>query len=323
MEEPLLVSEGAHQAEPSPLSSNRDGQDAPASETHLRVAIGDGPSHYESMTSIGRKWHGGHTPRLTPRHTPGSRRHPLERTHQDGSYQTLHRATHHESHLSHRSGWLRAMVLGALDGIVSTAALILSVVAAELPKRHIITAGVGGMVAGSLSMALGEYVSVRSQVDIEQADIDMERHELAANPLYELEELARIYEGRGLGRELAYVVAEKLMDADSLGAHMRDELGLSEITKARPMQAALASCISFICGAAVPLASVIVAPDRDKNTQLPIVSIVSLLGLAGLGFAAAWLGGANTGRATVRVVVGGILAMIISTAVGFLLGGSP
>eukprot|EP00899_Mesostigma_viride_P023847 jgi/Mesvir1/4647/Mv03463-RA.1 len=309
-----------HAAQDAPASETS--RDAPASEMGLSISTGDGSNHFQPISNIESRSRGGRTPRLTPRHTPDHRRpHPFELAHE--SYEELHRAAHNESHLLHRSGWLRAMVLGANDGIVSTAALILTVIAAELPKRNIITAGAGGLVSGALSMALGEYVSVCSQADVEQADIAMERAEHVANPLYELEELTRIYEGRGLAHELARTVAEKLMDADSLGAHMRDELGLSEATRARPMQAALSSCAAFACGAAVPLVSAIVVPDRNMKLQLPVVSVVSLLSLAALGLVSAWLGGARTVRALVRVVVGGILAMAIATGVGFLLGGAP
>jgi VIT1/CCC1 family predicted Fe2+/Mn2+ transporter len=209
-------------------------------------------------------------------------------------------------------------VLGANDGIVSTASLILGVASSGASRAAIITAGVAGLVAGALSMAAGEYVSVSSQRDAEQADLTMERRELRDDPAGELRELALIYEHRGLAPELAAQVADALTLHDALEAHARDELGLDEQRLARPLQAAWASALSFSVGAALPLLSVLVAPASAR----PVAAVVvTLLALTALGYAGAALGGAPRGPATVRVVVWGAIAMGITAAIGALVGG--
>lgn len=224
---------------------------------------------------------------------------------------------HRERHLVDRIGWLRAAVLGANDGIVSTASLIVGVAAAATTQNNVLIAGVAGLVAGAMSMAAGEYVSVSSQSDTEQADIIRERKELKANPEHELDELAEIYVKRGLDQGLARQVASQLMAKDALGAHTRDELGISEHTTARPVQAALTSAVSFAIGAAMPLLMVVVAPA----TMLAlIVSAASLAFLALLGAVGARAGGANILRATVRVTFWGALAMALTAGIGKLVG---
>jgi VIT1/CCC1 family predicted Fe2+/Mn2+ transporter len=224
---------------------------------------------------------------------------------------------HTESHLVSRIGWLRAAVLGANDGIVSTASLIVGVAASSAASSEVLIAGIAGLVAGAMSMAAGEYVSVSSQSDTEQADLARERAELASQPGFERDELARIYVDRGLEPGLAREVAEQLMAKDALGAHARDELGISEITTARPIQAALTSAATFAVGAAMPLAMVVVAPTR---LLVPVVSVASLLFLALLGAIGARAGGANVIRATVRVTFWGALAMLATAGIGALVG---
>jgi VIT1/CCC1 family predicted Fe2+/Mn2+ transporter len=225
--------------------------------------------------------------------------------------------THPESHLVDRIGWLRAAVLGANDGIVSTASLIVGVAAAATRPVDILIAGVAGLVAGAMSMAAGEYVSVSSQSDIEQADLARERKELTDNPKFEREELAKIYVMRGLDHALALKVAEQLMAKDPLGAHARDELGISEISTAQPIRAALTSAATFAIGAAMPLAMVLVSP---ANQLVLIVSVASLAFLALLGAAGAKAGGADMMRATVRVTFWGALAMGLTAGIGALFG---
>lgn len=225
--------------------------------------------------------------------------------------------THTENHLVDRIGWLRAAVLGANDGIVSTASLIVGVASAAAAPGDILIAGVAGLVAGAMSMAAGEYVSVSSQSDTEQADLTRERKELKDSPKLEREELAQIYVMRGLDHALALKVADQLMARDALGAHARDELGISEISTARPIQAAVASAATFAVGAAMPLAMVLVAP---ANRLVLIVSLSSLGFLALLGAAAAKAGGADVMRATVRVTFWGALAMGFTAAIGALFG---
>lgn len=225
--------------------------------------------------------------------------------------------SHRESHLVGRIGWLRAAVLGANDGIVSTASLIVGVAAAAAAQNDILIAGVAGLVAGAMSMAAGEYVSVSSQSDTEQADLARERKELSANPRSELDELAQIYIQRGVDQALARQVAQQLMAKDALGAHARDELGISEITTARPILAGLASAASFSVGAAMPLLMVAVAP---VNVLVPLVSAASLGFLAILGAVGARAGGANVLRATVRVTFWGALAMALTAGIGKLVG---
>ena len=224
---------------------------------------------------------------------------------------------HRESHLVDRIGWLRAAVLGANDGIVSTASLIVGVAAAAATQSDVLIAGVAGLVAGAMSMAAGEYVSVSSQSDTEQADLARELKELSENPKAELDELAEIYVKRGVDRTLARQVAGQLMAKDALTAHARDELGISEITTARPVQAALTSAATFSVGAAMPLAMVVVSPT---NALVPIVSAASLGFLALLGAIGAKAGGANTLRATARVTFWGALAMALTAGIGKLFG---
>jgi len=227
---------------------------------------------------------------------------------------------HSETHRTHRIGWLRAAVLGANDGIVSTASLVLGVAAAEASRANVLIAGVAGLVAGAMSMAAGEYVSVSSQKDTEEADLERERGELKHNPEHEHHELAEIYVARGVGRETAHRVAEQMMAHDALGAHARDELGISEITAARPVQAALASAATFAIGAALPLAVAALAPSSGL---IAVVAGVSLLCLALLGGLAARAGGAAVVVGATRVTVWGALAMGLTTAVGRLFGASP
>jgi vacuolar iron transporter family protein len=226
-------------------------------------------------------------------------------------------ARHSEVHLVERIGWLRAAVLGANDGIVSTASLIVGVAAAAATHGGILIAGVAGLVAGAMSMAAGEYVSVSSQSDTEQADLARERRELRDNPAFEEDELAQVYVSRGLDRDLAEQVARQLMAKDALGAHARDELGISEVTAARPVQAALTSAASFSVGAVMPLLMVVVAP---ASLLLPLVSGASLVFLALLGAVGAKAGGANVLRATIRVTFWGALAMALTAGVGALFG---
>ncbi len=226
-------------------------------------------------------------------------------------------ARHAESHLVARIGWLRAAVLGANDGIVSTASLIVGVAAANATQQSILVTGVAGLVAGAMSMAAGEYVSVSSQSDTENADRAREATELATVPEAEREELVRIYQGRGLERALAEQVADQLMARDALGAHLRDELGLSETTAARPIQAALSSAGSFAIGAVMPLLMVVVAPG---TLLVPAVAVASLLFLAILGVVGARAGGANVWRATVRVTFWGALAFALTAGIGRLFG---
>jgi VIT1/CCC1 family predicted Fe2+/Mn2+ transporter len=229
---------------------------------------------------------------------------------------------HIERHKTHRIGWLRAAVLGANDGIVSTASLILGVAAAGAGSKSILLAGIAGLVAGAMSMAAGEYVSVSSQADTERADLDKERKELAADPKHEQEELSAIYVGRGLDAKLASKVATQLMDHDALGAHARDELGISETLTARPVQAALASAITFSVGAALPLLVVLSLPLSlaSASRLMWAVSLSSLLFLALLGSLAARAGGASVMTSTLRVTFWGALAMALTTGVGALFG---
>ena len=222
-----------------------------------------------------------------------------------------------ESHLVSRIGWLRAAVLGANDGIISTASLIVGVAAAAATQNAVLTAGVAGLVAGAMSMATGEYVSVSSQSDTERADLVLERKELSENPAFEIEELAEIYVKRGVDQALARQVAQQMMAKDALGAHARDDLGISEITTARPVQAALTSAASFSIGAAMPLLMVVLSP---RGTLVPIVFAASLGFLAVLGAIGAMAGGANILRATARVTFWGALAMAVTAGIGKLFG---
>ncbi len=224
---------------------------------------------------------------------------------------------HKEEHRTEHIGWLRAAVLGANDGIVSTASLVVGIAAAETSRESILVAGVAGLVAGAMSMAAGEYVSVSSQSDTENADQDRERKELATDPEFELAELAAIYVGRGLDEPLAQQVAEQLTAHDALGAHARDELGISNITSARPVQAALTSAATFAVGAALPLGTAFVLPVN----QIPIVVSVTSLGfLALLGGISASAGGAPIVKAVVRVTFWGMLALAATAGIGKLFG---
>jgi VIT1/CCC1 family predicted Fe2+/Mn2+ transporter len=224
---------------------------------------------------------------------------------------------HSEKHRTQRTGWLRAAVLGANDGLVSTASLIVGVAAAGASSSSILVAGVAGMVAGAMSMAAGEYVSVSSQADTERADLARERQELAASPEQEHAELAAIYVHRGLEPELASKVATELMRHDALGAHARDELGISEALAARPVQAALASAATFAVGAALPLLIAVIA---SASVLLWAVSFGSLLSLAVLGSVAAKTGGAPVRPAAMRVTLWGALALTSTAAIGALFG---
>nr|WP_319528367.1 VIT family protein [Pseudomonas laurentiana] len=224
---------------------------------------------------------------------------------------------HIEVHKTHRTGWLRAAVLGANDGIVSTASLILGVAAAGGSAASILVAGVAGLVAGAMSMAAGEYVSVSSQADTERSDLERERKELAADPAHEHAELTEIYVGRGLDKELASRVATQLMAHDALGAHGRDELGISETLAARPVQAALASAGTFSVGAALPLLTVLWAPE---SLLMYAVAGSSLLFLMLLGVLAGYTGGASVVTAAARVTFWGALAMGLTAGVGVLFG---
>jgi vacuolar iron transporter family protein len=224
---------------------------------------------------------------------------------------------HRESHVLERIGWLRATVLGANDGIVSTASLIVGVAAANPPVQAIMLTGTAGLVAGAMSMAAGEYVSVSSQADSEKADVARETIELEETPAAEREELVRIYQERGLERGIAEQVADQLMAKDALGTHLRDELGMARHTAARPVQAAFASASSFAIGAAVPLLTVLLVPEKFLSLS---VTIVSLLLLATLGAMGAKAGEAPVLRAVMRVTFWGAVAMAATAAIGALFG---
>ncbi len=224
---------------------------------------------------------------------------------------------HGEGHVLQRSGWLRAAVLGANDGILSTASLIVGVAAAGTPAAQVVLTGVAGLVAGAMSMAAGEYVSVSSQADVEHEELAREAAELASDGAAELQELANIYQARGLDAALAAEVARQLTEHDALGAHARDELGLSEVLAARPVQAALASAASFAAGAAVPLVAAIVSPRAGLEW---LVTGASVLGLAALGVAGARLADAPALQPTLRVVFWGVVAMAGTAIIGRLFG---
>ncbi|MCX7197039.1 MAG: VIT1/CCC1 transporter family protein [Proteobacteria bacterium] len=228
-----------------------------------------------------------------------------------------HDRLHLERHRFGSTTWLRAAVLGANDGIVSTASLLLGVAAASAAPDVILTTGVAGLVAGAMSMAAGEYVSVSSQADSEQADLERERAELRADPVLEQDELAAIYVRRGLEPEVARTVAAQLMAHDALGAHALEELGISDLTAARPLQASLASAASFAAGAVLPLLCALLAPAA---AAMPAIAAGSLGALALLGAAAARIGGAPVGRAIWRVSAWGALAMAVTAAIGALVG---
>ena len=224
---------------------------------------------------------------------------------------------HREKHRSSRAGWLRAAVLGSNDAIVSTASLMMGVAATDAPKDAILVAGIAGLVAGAMSMGAGEYVSVSSQRDAEHADIAIEKEELAEAPEAELAELAGIYTQRGLDRDLAMQVARQLSEHDRLGAHLRDELGITENSRARPLQAAWISALSFAAFALVPVLAMLVAP---RGLRMEILAGVTLLALAALGALGGRLGGAPLLRASLRVTLGGGLAMAVTGVIGHLLG---
>ena len=224
---------------------------------------------------------------------------------------------HSETHLVARAGWLRAAILGADDGIVSTGSLIVGVASAAVPQHQVLVAGIAALVAGAMSMAAGEYVSVSSQSDVEKADLARESKELAADPQAETKELADIYVGRGLEPDLAREVARQLMAKDALSAHAHDELGLSKDLRARPVQAAMASAASFTLGAIPPLAVVLLAPAAWLT---PAVAVVSLACLLALGAAGAKIGGAPVLRATARVAVWGSLALAVTAGIGKAFG---
>jgi len=226
-------------------------------------------------------------------------------------------ATHGEDHLFTRTGWLRAAVLGANDGIVSTASLVVGVASASADRSAILVAGVAGLFAGAMAMAAGEFVSVSSQSDTERADLERERQQHVEQPDFELTELADIYVERGLNPALALQVAIELMAHDPIGAHARDELGMNAATAARPVQAALTSAACFALGAAMPLLMVLLAP---REHLVLAVSVASLLYLGLLGAIGAKAGGANIWRATARVMFWGAIAMAVTAGIGLLLG---
>jgi len=225
--------------------------------------------------------------------------------------------SHHESHKTHRSSWLRASVMGANDGIVSTASLIIGVAAAEVTKDYVLISGLAGLVAGAMSMAAGEYVSVSSQSDIEKADLEQERLSLEENLEFEKQELAEIYEDRGLSTELAKEVAEQLMEHDALGAHARDEIGIVEETSPRPIMAGASSALTFAIGALLPLLTAWILPLQQLITM---VALLSLVFLAALGAISAKAGGAPVLKAAMRVTFWGAMAMLATAIVGFAFG---
>jgi len=225
--------------------------------------------------------------------------------------------SHRESHKAARIGWLRAAVLGANDGTISVASLIAGVAAAGAPQSSLLLTGVAGLVAGAMAMAAGEYVSVQSQADTEEADIDKEKSELDIEPERELAELTSVYENRGLDQPLARLVAERLMSRDAHGAHARDELGITETLRARPVQAACASALSFVAGAVIPIAAALLAPaDRIAVVS----SATALVALVVLGGTAAYAGGASVAKGALRVAFWGALAMGVTAGVGKLFG---
>ncbi|OAX58480.1 VIT1/CCC1 transporter family protein [Xanthomonas graminis] len=227
------------------------------------------------------------------------------------------RPSHSELHRGARAGWLRAAVLGATDGILSVAGLVVGVASSGAPAPAVLATGIAGLVAGAMSMAAGEYVSVQSQVDTERADLAIERRELREDPHSELDELAGIYRQRGLDAALARQVAEQLTAHDALGAHARDELGITETLRARPLQAALASAAAFCCGAALPILAALLAP---AGKQVWVTGAATLLGLSLTGALAARAGGASGVRGARRVVFWGAAAMLATGAVGRLFG---
>jgi len=222
---------------------------------------------------------------------------------------------HNEKHKAHRINWLRAAVLGANDGIISIASLIVGIVAAQIDNEHIMAVGIAGIVAGAMSMAAGEYVSVSSQTDIEKAEIALEEQHLEEHTEFEINELAEIYRERGLDANLARKVSEQLMAHDALGAHMRDELGISHHRKAKPIQAALTSATAFTIGAALPLVSFYFSPNKHVILSVTTISLISLAFLGGL---AAFTGGAGVIKGSLRVLFWGASAMFLTAAIGNL-----
>ncbi len=222
-----------------------------------------------------------------------------------------------EEHKSRRAGWLRAAVLGANDGLLSVAGLVIGVAAANSSRSLLVTAGLAGLVAGALSMAVGEYISVSSQRDAEQADLRVEAEAIAENRRAEMHELAKIYEERGVEPGLARLVADQLMAHDAVGAHARDELGISEVTVARPLQAALTSVAAFTLAALIPVLAITLSP---KSWRIGITAAVSVAALLGLGALGAQLGGAPRGRAALRVVTLSVLAMLVTYGIGRVVG---
>ena len=222
-----------------------------------------------------------------------------------------------ETHRSGRVGWLRAAVLGSDDAIVSTASLMIGVAASAAPKEAILVAGVAGLVAGAMSMAVGEYVSVSSQRDAERADIQLEKKELRSQPESEMRELAMIYIKRGIQKDLAMKVAKQLSAHDRLGAHMLDELGIKKTSIARPIQAAWVSAVSFATFAMIPILALLVSP---AVLEIPMIAALSLASLAALGALGGRLGGAPIGRASLRVTLGGALAMTVTAVIGRIVG---
>lgn len=229
----------------------------------------------------------------------------------------MHHSIHDEAHLSDRNNWLRAAVLGANDGLISTASLLVGVAAASTSSQTLLLTGLAALTAGALSMAAGEYISVSSQADTEKADLVKEQYELTHNPERELIELTRIYERRGLNHDLAQQVAIALTEHNALEAHARDEIGLTEISQAKPLQAALASALAFITGAIVPLAGILLLPTQSLVWSL---AGLTLLGLMILGVVSARLGGAPVIPATARVIFWGVLAMLATSLIGSLFG---
>ena len=229
----------------------------------------------------------------------------------------MHHSIHDEVHLSNRNHWLRAAVLGANDGLISTASLLVGVAAASTSSQTLLLTGMAALTAGALSMAAGEYISVSSQADTEKADLDKELHELTHNPERELFELTKIYETRGLDHVLAHQVAVALTEHDALEAHARDEIGLTDLSQAKPIHASVASGLSFIAGAILPIIGILLLPAQTLVWSL---SSLTVIGLALLGIISARLGGAPVIRATARVVIWGVLAMVATSLIGGLFG---
>ncbi len=229
----------------------------------------------------------------------------------------MHHSVHDELHLSNRNHWLRAAVLGANDGLISTASLLVGVAAANPSNQTLLLTGMAALTAGALSMAAGEYISVSSQADTEKADLEQEQHELTHNPERELFELTKIYVARGLDHALAHQVAVALTEHDALEAHARDEIGLTDLSKAKPIQASIASGLAFVTGAMLPIIGILTLPAQSLVWSL---AFVTLVGLVLLGVVSARLGGAPIIPATTRVVVWGVLAMLATAMIGRLFG---